>query len=117
MASDISSILKSYIAAMEKNEANLAELTRNLRGWVVENGEAVKEKIIHQIDDSAVRMGFVKASELDVLLERITELENRLPLSKDKSPKAKTGSKKVSAKTGSKKVSGKKNSSIQKARE
>ena len=81
MASDINAILKKYLAAMGKNEAGLAELTSNLRGWAVENGEVVKEKIEKQIDDAAVRMGFVKASDLDSLLARISELEERIPAS------------------------------------
>jgi hypothetical protein len=66
---------------MGKNEAGVAELTSNLRGWAVENGEVVKEKIEKQIDDAVVRMGFVKASDLDSLLARISELEGRIPSS------------------------------------
>ena len=104
MASDITSILKNYLAAMEKNEANVAELSRNLRLWVVENGEIVKGKIVNQIDESASRMGFVKVSDLEKLLERISELESRLPTEKVRVVKSKSNkdSTKSSAKNSEK---------------
>lgn len=83
MASDLNAILKKYLAAMGKNEAGVAELTNNLRGWVASNGEVVKEKIEKQIEEAATRMGFVKASDLDVLLARISDLEGRIPAPED----------------------------------
>jgi len=84
MATDINSILKKYLAALGKSEVSASELTRELRVWVAENGEVVKEKIENRIDETASRMGFVKASDLDNLLARISELESRLPNSKTK---------------------------------
>jgi polyhydroxyalkanoate synthesis regulator phasin len=87
MATDINSILKKYLAAMGKSEASASELSKELRSWIVENGEIVKEKIEGRIDETASRMGFVKASDLDVLLTRISDLESRLPDSKIKSKK------------------------------
>jgi polyhydroxyalkanoate synthesis regulator phasin len=87
MATDINSILKKYLAAMGKSEASASELSKELRSWIVENGEIVKEKIEGRIDETASRMGFVKASDLDVLLTRISDLEARLPGSKIKSKK------------------------------
>jgi polyhydroxyalkanoate synthesis regulator phasin len=94
MATDINSILKKYLAAMGKSEASASELSKELRNWIVENGEVVKEKIENRIDETASRMGFVKASDLDVLLTRISELESRLPDSKT----SKTKRKKVTVK-------------------
>ena len=88
MATDINSILKKYLAAMGKSEVSASELTKDLRVWVVENGEVVKEKIENRIDETASRMGFVKASDLDDLLARISELESRLPESKTKVKKS-----------------------------
>ena len=84
MATDINSILKKYLAAMGKSEVSASELTKDLRVWVVENGEVVKEKIENRIDETASRMGFVKVSDLDNLLARISDLESRLPDSKNK---------------------------------
>ena len=84
MATDINSILKKYLAAMGKSEISASELTKDLRVWVVENGEVVKEKIENRIDETASRMGFVKVSDLDNLLARISDLESRLPDSKTK---------------------------------
>jgi polyhydroxyalkanoate synthesis regulator phasin len=84
MATDINSILKKYLAAMGKSEVSASELTKDLRVWVVENGEVVKEKIENRIDETASRMGFVKVSDLDNLLARISDLESRLPDSKTK---------------------------------
>ncbi|CAB4744128.1 unannotated protein [freshwater metagenome] len=95
MVSDINAIVKKYLSAMGKNEAGIAELTSNLRVWAVENGEVFKEKIEKQIDDAAVRMGFVKASDLDSLLARISELEGRIPSSQKG---RKVGAKKSKAK-------------------
>jgi len=88
MATDINSILQKYLAAMGKSEASASELSKELRSWIVENGEVVKEKIEGRIDETASRMGFVKASDLDVLLNRISDLESRLPDSNAKSKKA-----------------------------
>ena len=112
MASDINAILKKYLAAMGKNEAGIAELTSNLRGWAVENGEIVKEKIEKQIDEAAIRMGFMKASDLDSLLARISDLEERIPASQDVDvEKSKTKSKpKASEEKKDKKISEKKKS-------
>ena len=88
MATDINSILKKYLAAMGKSEISASELTKDLRVWVVENGEVVKEKIENRIDETASRMGFVKSSDLDNLLARISDLESRLPESKTKVTKS-----------------------------
>ena len=87
MATDINSILKKYLAAMGKSEASASELSKEFRSWIVENGEVVKEKIESRIDETASRMGFVKASDLDVLLTRISDLESRLPDAKTKHKK------------------------------
>jgi hypothetical protein len=78
MASDINSILKKYLAALGRNEENVADLAKNLRTWVATNGEVVKEKIENQIDENAVRMGFVKVDDLDRLMKRLADLESRV---------------------------------------
>lgn len=78
MASDLNTILKKYLANLGKNEEAAVELTRNIRNWVVQNGEIVKERIETQIDETAVRMGFAKTSEIENLKNRIAELESRL---------------------------------------
>jgi len=78
MASDLNTILKKYLANLGKNEEAAIELTRNIRNWVVQNGEIVKERIENQIDETAVRMGFAKTSEIENLNNRIAELESRL---------------------------------------
>ena len=78
MASDLNTILKKYLANLGKNEEAAVELTRSIRNWVVQNGEIVKERIETQIDETAVRMGFAKTSEIENLNNRIAELESRL---------------------------------------
>ena len=78
MASDLNTILKKYLANLGKNEEAAVELTRSIKSWVVQNGEIVKERIESQIDETAVRMGFAKSSEIESLNTRIAELENRL---------------------------------------
>jgi polyhydroxyalkanoate synthesis regulator phasin len=78
MASELNAILKKYLVNLGKNEEAVGELTRNVRSWVVQNGEIVKEKIETQIDEAAVRMGFAKTSEIENLNSRIAELESRL---------------------------------------
>ena len=64
MASDLNTILKKYLANLGKNEEAAVELTRSIKSWVVQNGEIVKERIESQIDETAVRMGFAKSSEI-----------------------------------------------------
>ena len=78
MASDLNTILKKYLANLGKNEEAAVELTRSIKSWVVQNGEIVRERIESQIDETAVRMGFAKSSEIENLNARIAELENRL---------------------------------------
>jgi predicted ATPase len=102
MATDFNSLLKKYLAGIGKSEVSASELTKELRVWVAENGEVVKEKLENRIDETASRMGFVKASDLDNLLARISELESRLP---DSTTKVKKSLKK-SVKKAVKKSSG-----------
>ena len=78
MASDLNSILKKYLANLGKNEETITELTRDIRSWVRKNGEIVKDRIESQIDETVVRMGFAKTTEIDNLNARIAELESRL---------------------------------------
>lgn len=103
MATDINSILKKYLAAMGKSEASASELSKEFRSWIVENGEVVKEKIESRIDETASRMGFVKASDLDVLLTRISDLESRLPGAKTKRKKSTVNSEKSPTQKAAKK--------------
>ena len=105
MATDINSIFKKYLAALGKSETSTIELTKELRSWVIENGEVVKEKLENRIDETASRMGFVKESDLDNLLARISELESRIPDSKTKVKKSAKKSAKKSVKKAVKKSS------------
>ena len=83
MASDLNSVLKKYLATLDKNEASAAEVAKSVRTWVVENGEIAKEKIEKQIEETVSRMGFVKVSDLDILAKRISELEGRVKTAKN----------------------------------
>jgi polyhydroxyalkanoate synthesis regulator phasin len=107
MASDLNTILKKYLANLGKNEEAAVELTRNIRNWVVQNGEIVKERIETQIDETAVRMGFAKTSEIENLNNRIAELESRLKnvSAGTKVPSSKSKKSAVKKSASSKKVS------------
>ena len=107
MASDLNTILKKYLANLGKNEEAAVELTRNIRNWVVQNGEIVKERIETQIDETAVRMGFAKTSEIENLNNRIAELESRLKnvSTGTKVPSSKSKKSDVKKSASSKKVS------------
>jgi len=115
MASDLNSILKKYLANLGKNEETITELTRDIRSWVLKNGEVLKDRIESQIDETAVRMGFAKTTEIDNLNARIAELESRLqaesvgakkviskpnkaPVKKSSTPKKVSGTTKASTK-------------------
>jgi len=98
MAADLNSIFRKYLTNLGENEEAVVELTRNLRKWAVQTGEVVKERIETQIDESAVKMGFAKSSELEILNSRIADLEKRIA----------DGSKKVSKKKSSEKSTSKK---------
>ena len=113
MASDLNTILKKYLANLGKNEEAVGELTRSIRSWVVQNGENVKERIESQIDETAVRMGFAKTSEIDNLNARIAELENRLKNVSSEGKERTRGAKKSTSKKSS---SSKKVSSLTKAK-
>ena len=101
MAADLNSIFRKYLTNLGKNEEAVVELTRNLRNWAVQTGEVVKERIESQIDESAVKMGFAKSSELEILNSRIAELEKRIADGSKKVSK-----KKISGKSTSKKKPG-----------
>jgi polyhydroxyalkanoate synthesis regulator phasin len=106
MASDLNSVLKKYLETLGRNEVSAAELAKTLRSWVVENGEIAKEKIEKQIEETVSRMGFVKSSDLDLLVKRISELENRTKPRKKPSKKSdpkNTSSSKEKSKSTSKK--------------
>ena len=107
MASDLNTILKKYLANLGKNEEAAVELTRNIRNWVVQNGEIVKERIETQIDETAVRMGFAKTSEIENLNNRIADLESRLKnvSAGTKVPSSKSKKSDVKKSASSKKVS------------
>ena len=107
MAFDLNTILKKYLANLGKNEEAAVELTRNIRNWVVQNGEIVKERIETQIDETAVRMGFAKTSEIENLNNRIAELESRLKnvSAGTKVPSSKSKKSDVKKSASSKKVS------------
>lgn len=96
MASDLNSVLKKYLATLGKNEATAAEIAKAVRTWVVENGEIAKEKIEKQIEETVSRMGFVKVSDLDILAQRIADLEGRAKT--QKKSESKTSPKKAVAK-------------------
>lgn len=113
MASDLNTILKKYLANLGKNEEAVGELTRNIKSWVVQNGENVKERIESQIDETAVRMGFAKTSEIDNLNSRIAELESRLKNVSSEGKERTRGAKKSTSKKSS---SSKKVSSLTKAK-
>ena len=113
MASDLNTILKKYLANLGKTEEAVGELTRNIRSWVVQNGENVKERIESQIDETAVRMGFAKTSEIDNLNARIVELESRL---KSVSSEGKERTSRAKKSTSKKSSSSKKVSSVTKAK-
>ena len=113
MASDLNIILKKYLANLGKNEEAVGELTRNIRSWVVQNGENVKERIESQIDETAVRMGFAKTSEIDNLNARIADLESRLKNVSSEGKERTRGAKKSTSKKSS---SSKKVSSLTKAK-
>ena len=113
MASDLNTILKKYLANLGKNEEAVGELTRNIKSWVVQNGENVKERIESQIDETAVRMGFAKTSEIDNLNARIAELESRL---KSVSSEGNERTSRAKKSTSKKSSSSKKVSSLTKAK-
>lgn len=96
MASDLNSVLKKYLATLGKNEATAAEIAKAVRTWVVENGEIAKEKVEKQIEETVSRMGFVKVSDLDILAQRIADLEGRAKT--QKKSESKTSRKKAVAK-------------------
>jgi hypothetical protein len=97
---------------MGKSEVSASELMKDLRVWVVENGEVVKEKIENRIDETASRMGFVKVSDLDNLLARISDLESRLP---DSETKVKRSVKKSAAASINKSVKKSSKNSVKKS--
>jgi len=75
MANDFLSSIRIYAQSLSNGEKSAGEVSAALNHWVKESGEALKEKIESEIESAAIRMGFVRKSDLDSLLLRIEELE------------------------------------------
>ena len=114
MPTDLPPFLKKYLALLGKNEEIVLETAKNVKGWIVDNGEVVKERLEKQIDSTATKMGFVKVSDLEELHIRIAELEesvviamkdktfkNSVPRASDKKPAKKTAAKSATPKRSS----------------
>ena len=78
MPTDLPPIFKKYLALLGKNEEVVLESAKNVKTWIVDNGEVVKERLERQIDSTATKMGFAKVSDLEGLHKRISELEENL---------------------------------------
>jgi hypothetical protein len=100
MAKDFASTFRKYAEGLSAGEKSASQLTSDLSHWVKESAEDVKYKIESEIEAAAIRMGFVRKSDLTQLLKRIADLE--------KAVKAKSGATKKPIKKAAKKTNIKK---------
>ena len=77
MANDFFSSIRNYAQSLTNGDKSAGEVSAALNHWVKESGEALKEKIESEIESAAIRMGFVRKSDLDSLLLRIEVLEKK----------------------------------------
>jgi hypothetical protein len=104
MAQDIFSSLRNYLSKLSGGEKSPAEVATALKNWLEESGEVIKERIESEIESAASRMGFVRQDDLELLLQRLADLESRTTPSASKSeakvksaPQSKTAPSKKSA--------------------
>ena len=89
MSQDLFSSLKNYASKLSNGEKSPAEVAAALNVWLKESGDSIKEKIESEVEQSVVKMGFAKKSDLSDLLKRIELLEKQIGVSPVKA-KAKT---------------------------
>jgi hypothetical protein len=94
MSQDLFSSLKNYASKLSNGEKSPAEVAAALNVWLKESGDAIKEKIESEVEQSVEKMGFAKKSDLSDLLKRIELLEKQIGKSPAKA-KAKTVKKKA----------------------
>ena len=104
MAQEIFSTLRNYLSKLSGGEKSPTEVAAALKSWLEESGEVIKERIESEIESAASRMGFVRQDDLELLLQRLADLECRVspsatkPEEKVKSaPQSKTAPSKKSA--------------------
>ena len=64
MAKDFASTFRKYAEGLSAGEKSASQLTSDLSHWVKESAEDVKYKIESEIEAAAIRMGFVRKSDL-----------------------------------------------------
>ena len=75
MASDLFTSLRKAADSISSGEKIAAEVGVAVNNWVKESGEAIKEKIDAEFEAAALRLGFVRNSELQNITKRLSDLE------------------------------------------
>ena len=81
-------------------DADPVELASQVNNWLQESGEALKVRIVDEVEKAVTKRGFVKRSEFQKLEARLAALEGK--------PKSKSGGKKPATKSSIKKTAAKK---------
>ena len=76
MVSDLFSSLRKAADSLSNGEKTAADVGNAVNNWVKESGEALKEKIDAEFEAAALRLGFVRKSDLETMAKRIAVLEN-----------------------------------------
>lgn len=104
MAQEIFSVLRNYLSKLSGGEKSPAEVATALKNWLEESGEVIKARVESEIESAASRMGFVRQDDLELLLQRLADLESRTAPSASESaekvksaPQSKTAPRKKSA--------------------
>lgn len=78
--SELFSTLKTYFNQLSDGERTPAEVATAFNGWAKESAESVKAKIAEEVEATVSKMGFIKREEYDLLLARVSQLEQSASL-------------------------------------
>lgn len=73
--SELFSTLKTYFNQLSEGERTPAEVATAFNGWAKESAESIKAKIAEEVEATVSKMGFIKREEYDLLLARVSQLE------------------------------------------
>jgi len=77
MAQDLFTSLRNYASKLSGGEKSATEMAAAFKGWLEESGDLIKERIESEIDAAAIRRGFIRHEDLEEILQKLADLENR----------------------------------------
>lgn len=101
MAQDLFTSLRNYASKISGGEKSASEMAAAFKGWLEESGDMIKERIESEIDAAAIRRGFIRQEDLEEILQKLADLENRTKVKPVREKSAAPSKKSAAPKTAS----------------